>query len=537
MGRRITGATAAALTLVVATSIASGGSRAPGQQTPTNQTPPSISGVTQVPNSLTASTGTWQRVQNYAYQWLRCDSTGANCGVIGGATSSTEALSSADVGETLRVIVTASNRNGSTAATSAQTTVVKSTTSATSAPSPAPAPAPTPPAATSPPTISGTAQQGQTLSASTGSWSGTTPISYAYQWQRCDSGGGSCASIAGATGAGYLLASADVGATLRVSVTASNSAGSATASSAATAAVAAPSSPPAPSPSGYYFNEHFDGAFNENSWILSPSNLWLSWNPSGFAGQNVRVTAPAMKSPGVGADGTVWSSSSTYGELLDIWRYSDKLGAPSLATAQSGTGTGVHAEAWLRFKVRFPAGSYKPSPGEQNTIFGMHIDHASEQDANAHGAGAYSDSIGVATDGFSAGCSTTTPYFCTQVGTNPRMFLQIIGDSVAGNYSRQSYGVKRVYMPSNSLQFDHWYDIVLHYVFDANNGVVQWWVDGTKAYDSGPRPTVYVRSDGTWSFNFNSIIGDYRYWTSYSSAIDFDEAIAGPTAASVGFAP
>jgi hypothetical protein len=533
MSRRITGATAAALTLVVATAVASGGPRARGQQPPKNQTPPSISGVTQVPNSLTASTGTWQRVQNYAYQWLRCDSTGANCGVIRGATSSTEALSSADVGDRLRVIVTASNRNGSTAAISAQTTVVNSATSATSPP----APAPTPPAATSPPTISGTAQQGQTLSASTGSWSGTTPISYTYQWKRCDSGGVSCASIAGATGASYVLASADVGSTLRVSVIANNSAGSATASSAASAVVAAPPSAPAPSPSGYYFNEHFDGAFNENNWILSPSNLGLSWTPSGYAGQNVRVTDQAMKSPGVGSDGTVWSSSSTYGELLDIWRYSDKLGAPSLAAAQSGAGNGVHAEAWLRFKVRFPAGLYKPSPGTQNTIFGMHMDHASEQDANAHGAGAYSDSIGVATDGFPAGCSTTTPYYCTQVGTNPRMFLQIIGDSVPGNYSRQSNGVTRFYMPSNSLQFDHWYDIVLRYVFDANSGVVQWWVDGTKVYDSGPRPTVYVRSNGTWSFNFNSIVGDYRYWTSYSSAVDFDEAIAGPTAASVGFAP
>jgi hypothetical protein len=98
---------------------------------------------------------------------------------------------------------------------------------------------PTPPANTSPPTISGAAQQGQTLTASPGSWSGTQPISYGYEWRRCDSAGGSCAAIAGATASSYTLTSADVGSTLRVAVTGSNSAGSATAVSAPTAVVQA----------------------------------------------------------------------------------------------------------------------------------------------------------------------------------------------------------------------------------------------------------------------------------------------------------
>jgi hypothetical protein len=543
MSRRITAAlAAAAVTLILASGGASGRSNARGQQPPKNQTPPSINGNAVVPNTLTASTGTWQgKGLKFAYQWLRCDSAGASCSAISGATGSAKTLSTADAGSTLRVIVTASNRNGSAAATSAQTASVAP---AASPPPPSSAPSGAslvPPSDQSPPTVSGTAQQGQTLTTSTGSWSGTTPMTYTYQWQRCNATGGACTPISGATVASYLLTAADVGSTLRTSVTASNSVGSATASSAATSVVASLPTAGDLSPSGYYYDEHFDGTFNEPNWILSPSsplsNYWLSWNSSGYSGRNVRVTVPAMKSPGVASDGTVWASASAYAELIDIWRYSDKLGAPSLAAAQSNTGNGVHAEAWLRFKVRFPAGLYKPSPGTQNTIFGMHIDATSVDDANAHGTGAYSDSIGIATDGFPAGCSTTAPYHCTQVGTNPRMFLQIIGDSVPGNYSRQSNGVTRFYMPSNSLQFDHWYDIVLHSVFDANSGVVQWWVDGTKVYDSGPRPTVYVRSNGTWSFNTNSIIGDYRYWTSYSSAVDFDEAIAGPTAASVGFAP
>ncbi len=103
---------------------------------------------------------------------------------------------------------------------------------------------PTPPVNTSPPPVSGTPQDGQTLTASTGSWSGTQPITYGYQWQRCDSGGANCAPIAGATVSTYGVTSADVGSTLRVVVTATNSAGSASATSAATTVVQATSTQP-----------------------------------------------------------------------------------------------------------------------------------------------------------------------------------------------------------------------------------------------------------------------------------------------------
>ena len=94
-----------------------------------------------------------------------------------------------------------------------------------------------PPSNTSPPTIAGTAQEGQTLTAGPGTWSGTQPINYAYQWQRCGSSGANCAPIAGATATTYTLTAADVGSTVEVSVTASNMAGSATASSPPTAVV------------------------------------------------------------------------------------------------------------------------------------------------------------------------------------------------------------------------------------------------------------------------------------------------------------
>ncbi|HZT15161.1 MAG TPA: hypothetical protein VFA19_04370 [Gaiellaceae bacterium] len=86
------------------------------------------------------------------------------------------------------------------------------------------------------PTITGTPAQGQTLTAAPGGW-GDTPSSYAYQWQRCDASGGSCADVAGATGTSYAVTSADAGATLRVDVVATNRFGSVPATSAVTSVV------------------------------------------------------------------------------------------------------------------------------------------------------------------------------------------------------------------------------------------------------------------------------------------------------------
>jgi hypothetical protein len=80
------------------------------------------------------------------------------------------------------------------------------------------------PASVSAPRISGTAEEGQKLTLSHGSWT-SSPSSYSDQWALCNTSGSSCASIAGATGATYTLTSTAVGSTLRVQEIASNATG------------------------------------------------------------------------------------------------------------------------------------------------------------------------------------------------------------------------------------------------------------------------------------------------------------------------
>jgi polysaccharide biosynthesis protein PslG len=206
---------------------------------------PSISGTAQTGQTLNALKGSWTPTPtNYGYQWSRCNSSGSSCAPVSGATGTTYALASGDVGSTLRFAVTGSASGVTTAtATSAASAVV-------TAPAPPPPPPPAAPANTGLPSISGTAQVGNALNASSGTWSGS-PTAYAYQWTRCNSSGGGCADIGNANGSSYTPVSGDAGTTVRVTVAATNAGGTTLAVSAASSTIAAAPSSPAPS-SGTY---------------------------------------------------------------------------------------------------------------------------------------------------------------------------------------------------------------------------------------------------------------------------------------------
>lgn len=225
-------ATIVSLTSVlVAAAFVTAGASAQSAATPQSTSQPAISGQVREGRTLTASNGSWNNSPtSFSYQWQQCDMSGANCNPIAGATSKTYVAASSDVDHTLRVAVTATNSDGSSSSTSQVTAVVSSNTSPNNTASPA---------------ISGTAKVGEQLTADPGTWTGGVR-SYAYQWQRCNSSGGSCSAVQDATAKAYGVGTADSGNTLRVVVTATNLAGTATATSAPTATVTSGAATPPP---------------------------------------------------------------------------------------------------------------------------------------------------------------------------------------------------------------------------------------------------------------------------------------------------
>jgi hypothetical protein len=213
-----------------------GTGHAAGGTPPNNTATPTISGVPQEGQTLTAHHGTWDgSPTSYTYAWGRCDANGDNCSPIAGAVSSDYTLVAADVGQTLRVTVIATNGTGDSAPSTSAPTAVVSSASA--------------PKNTAPPTISGSLQVGSTLTATNGTWTNNV-TGYAYAWQRCDKNGNSCATISGATSTTYKLTQADVGTTLRVIVTATNGAGSTSATSVPTKLLPLPAVTGCPSGTG-----------------------------------------------------------------------------------------------------------------------------------------------------------------------------------------------------------------------------------------------------------------------------------------------
>jgi len=221
--------TALAASVLTTLTLAGGGLAEPtrAQVAPRNESPPTISGAQRVGSTLTANPGRWSGSTpiTFSYQWVRCNAQLANCSNRNRGRF--YRLGESDQGRRLVVVVTARNSDGSANA-QANTGVIGARAAA--------------PRNTSIPTISGTLREGETLTANPGAWTGTSPISFAYQWQRCDANGGNCSNIAGATNRSYTVAAADVNRSVRVVVRATNSAGNRSATSAPTG-VAQPGGP------------------------------------------------------------------------------------------------------------------------------------------------------------------------------------------------------------------------------------------------------------------------------------------------------
>jgi hypothetical protein len=162
---------------------------------------PVISGTAAQGQTVTCSPGAWAgSPTSYAYSWQQ---TGSN---ISGQTGNQYTLTSGDVGQAITCTVVASNASGnSLPAVSPPILPVSPPVGAV-------------PVNTAGPVVSGTAQQGQTVGCSPGTWL-NSPTGYAYTWQRTGS------AIAGATSGQYTLTSADVSQAITCTVVASNGSG------------------------------------------------------------------------------------------------------------------------------------------------------------------------------------------------------------------------------------------------------------------------------------------------------------------------
>ena len=193
---------------------------------------PDISGTAQVGETLAADTSGiadedgLSNVQ-YEYQWLADDAD------ISGATNATYTLADADEGKAIKVEVTFTDDADNEEALTSEATDAVAAAPQTNSP------------ATGAPTITGTVQVGETLTADTSGIAdadGLSSVQYDYQWLAGDS------DIAGATGSTYTLADTDEGKAIKVRVSFTDDAGndeSLTSAATDAVAVAEPSEPPA----------------------------------------------------------------------------------------------------------------------------------------------------------------------------------------------------------------------------------------------------------------------------------------------------
>jgi hypothetical protein len=176
---------------------------------PANTGAPSISGDAIQGATLTADDGEWQSTDAFetSRQWLRSDGAGGFT-EIAGETGPTYTLTADDVGHEIAVRVVATNSGGdSEPATSAATATVIFAE----------------PVNVAPPSISGDAIEGETLTGDDGEWTGDE-LTFERQWQRSNETGG-WDDIDGATETTYTLQVADVNRRVRLRVVASNPGG------------------------------------------------------------------------------------------------------------------------------------------------------------------------------------------------------------------------------------------------------------------------------------------------------------------------
>jgi GH25 family lysozyme M1 (1,4-beta-N-acetylmuramidase) len=276
---------------------------------PLLSTPPTIAGAPQAGQPLAAVPGTWEggKPLTFTYQWRLCDAAGVTCTSISGATGETYEPATTDVGHSLKVIVTATSATGAATAT----TIASAPVTAAGTPSSAR------PTNVKPPQILGTVADGQVLTASVGSWTGS-PTKYTYRWRRCNASGASCIAIPHATTSRRMLTPDDIGSTLSLVVTATGQGGAASATTAPSGIVVA-----APLPAVSIGSQTVRRGIAGNL-QTSDGRATVTWQPGAVpVGKTVSLTTfgstlglpgseVALSVPGLASTGFKWPLDLSY---------------------------------------------------------------------------------------------------------------------------------------------------------------------------------------------------------------------------------
>ncbi len=395
-----------------------------GALLPANTGLPSITGLLQDGSAISALTGSWSGTGplSYSYQWLLCDASGGSCKEVSGATGSTLGLLTSEIGSTVRLVVTATNSAGSTSATSEPTSVIKALL----------------PANTGLPSITGLLQDGGLLSALTGSWSGSEPLSYGYQWLLCNASGGSCKEISGATGTTLGLLTGEIGSTVRLVVTATNGAGSTSATSEPTSVIKAllPSDTSLPSIAGTLVDGSLlTGA--KGSWTGSEPSFsyqWLLCNGSGASCKEVS-----------GATGT------TLGLLTSEIGSTVRL----VVTATNGAGsTSATSEPTSLIKALLPSNTSLPS------ITGLAEDGSTLTGAKGSWTGSepsfsyqwlLCNASGASCKEVSGATGTTLGLLTGEIGSTVRLVVTATNSAGSTSATSEPTSLIKALLPANSV--------------------------------------------------------------------------------------
>jgi len=232
--------------------------------------------------------------------------------------------------------------------------------------------------------------------------------------------------------------------------------------------------------------------------------LWYHPNVAGRRVAGMTVTPTAHASPAANSDSVfLWEPGQSWNyQPYQIWLRTSVM-FPSAATISS---SGLSGEA-----------PFAPTTGEWNWFLVFHNDsNPMPGCAKEYG----NISLDVKTD---------DPVASGVIGTNNvRIALRIMG----GNDCSPNI----VWVNGPPLQWDHWYEMLLHIKWDPKRGIVEWYLDNFSApyYSNLKIPTLFTRPKGYVSPSYTTLtLPNYRLHAPWNSTIYVGPLVVGSTRSSV----